>query len=465
MGTIAVERLAAHRIVGTIPPEEQEWLAAHGRLRTLQAGEVLTSRGVGVVEGLFIFLSGHIELHVNRANGRETIMEWHGGDVGGVLPYSRLTVPPGDTVASTVTEIIVIHRDLLPELIRECHCFTSALVHVMVDRARHFTSKDLQAEKMASLGKLSAGLAHELNNPASAIVRSARSLHEGIAASEDAAHALSALGLKSEQLAAIDEVRAQTAEPRPRVARSPLEVCDLETELVDWLRDHDVELDDAAPLIDSGMTTAMLDRLAASLAPAELSATLRWLAAGALTRQLTSEISEAATRISSLVNAVKGFTQMDLTTAPGPVDVTEGLAQTVAIHSARAGAKAVSVRLEAAPNLPRAAGVAGELNQVWSNLLENALDAVPQSGSVLIVVEAEGDQLLVSVIDDGPGVPEEIRSRVFDPFFTTKKVGQGTGLGLDIVKRIIQKHRGTVILESQPRQTVFKVALPLEGKS
>jgi signal transduction histidine kinase len=193
----------------------------------------------------------------------------------------------------------------------------------------------------------------------------------------------------------------------------------------------------------------------------ELSAALRWLAAGCLTRQLADEIELAASRISNLVDAVKGFTHMDLNTTAGPVDVGEGLAQTLVLHSGKARAKAVSVRMTIESGLPRAQGLVGELNQIWSNLIDNALDAVGPSGNVAITATAEGHQLIVRVIDDGPGIPADIRGRIFDPFFTTKKVGQGTGLGLDIVKRIVQKHRGTIEVESQPGYTQFSVALPL----
>ena len=157
----------------------------------------------------------------------------------------------------------------------------------------------------------------------------------------------------------------------------------------------------------------------------------------------------------------KGFTHMDLHAAAGPVDVSEGFAQTLAIHSGKARAKAVSVRVDIASGLPRAQGLAGELNQIWANLIDNALDAVAPSGSVVITATAVGQHVVVRVIDDGPGIPEAIRGRIFDPFFTTKMVGQGTGLGLDIVKRIVQKHHGTIEVESQPGRTQFSVALPL----
>jgi signal transduction histidine kinase len=456
-----IERIAAHRIAGAIPREEIEWLATHGRLHRLETGEVLTSRAAGMVEGLFIVLSGQIALHVDRANGREKIMEWRGGDVTGMLPYSRLTVPLGDSSAEMASEIVVIRREDLPSLIRECHGFTSALVHVMVDRARHFTSSDLHADKMASLGKLSAGLAHELNNPASAIARSARLLHEAMTASENGSRALGSLALTSEQRAALDEVRSKAVQPAVQMVRSPIEQADREAEFEDWLLEHGADPEDAGPLAETGITLQMLDGLVRLLQGLELSAALRWLAAGCLTRQLADEIELAASRISNLVDAVKGFTHMDLNTTAGPVDVGEGLAQTLVLHSGKARAKAVSVRMTIESGLPRAQGLVGELNQIWSNLIDNALDAVGPSGNVAITATAEGHQLIVRVIDDGPGIPADIRGRIFDPFFTTKKVGQGTGLGLDIVKRIVQKHRGTIEVESQPGYTQFSVALPL----
>src|SRR5262249_55881707 len=214
------------------------------------------------------------------------------------------------------------------------------------------------------------------------------------------------------------------------------------------------------PLAETAITLPMLEGLAASLQGDELNTVLRWLSTACQTRQLADEIELAAIRISTLVDAVKRFTHMDQNASPGPVDVGDGLAETLAIHSAKARAKAVTVTVNIEPGLPPAEGLASELNQVWANLIDNALDAVEPSGSVTITATAEGQQVIVRVIDNGPGIPADIKSLIFDPFFTTKKIGQGTGLGLDIVKRIVQKHRGTVGVESNPGRTQFTVALP-----
>ena len=205
--TDLIEQLAQHKTLGAAPREELAWLVSHGTLRHLDEGEVLTTKGT-VVEGLYVILSGHIAIFVDRGAGRHKVMEWRAGDVTGMLPYSRMVSPPGDTVAQEACEVLALHRDLLPEMIRECHQVTSILVHKMVDRARHFTSNDLRDEKMASLGKLSAGLAHELNNPAAAIERSAVLLENRLEEAERATRVLGASRLTDDQLEAIDLVRA-----------------------------------------------------------------------------------------------------------------------------------------------------------------------------------------------------------------------------------------------------------------
>ncbi len=456
-----IDRLAAHKTIGAAPRNELEWVAAHGRLRQMEPGEVLTARAAGFVEGLFIVLTGQFALHVDRANGRERIIVWHGGDVGGMLPYSRLQAPPGDSIIEQPSEIVVIHRDDLPELTRECHQLTSMLVHIMVDRARHFTSSDLQAEKMVSLGKLSAGLAHELNNPASAISRSARALREAMAASEDTSRTLGALGLTGAKAEAINAVRQRCLGSAAPVVRSPLEQADREAELSDWLAARGADPDDAAALAETDISLSTLESLSAVLSGDELTASIRWLAAACLTRHLAEDIEQAGARISSLVDAVKGFTRMDRNATAGPVDIAEGLSQTLAILKAKARAKSVSVTVTIDPGLPRALGVAGELNQIWANLIDNALDAVDPSGHVVITGAAEGPDVIVRVTDDGPGIPEDVKRRIFDPFFTTKKVGEGTGLGLDIVNRIVRKHQGMIGVESEPGRTEFTVSLPL----
>lgn len=456
-----IERLASHRTMKAAPREELAWIAVRSRLRTLAPGEILTSRASGRAEGLFFILSGRLGLQVDRGAGRHKVMEWRAGAVAGLLPYSRMGIPPGDSVAEETTEIVALHRDHIPEMILACHETTSLLVHAMVDRAREFTSSELHDEKMVSLGKLAAGLAHELNNPASALARGAKLLPERLAASEAASVAFGACDLTAVQRAAIDEVRtACQASPLHRV-RSPLEEADRESSMADWLDEHGADQALSEPLADTAVTLEALDRLAGAVEGAALEAALRWVAAGCSTRRLARELEESAIRIFDLITAVKGFTHMDQAAVPEQVDIGEGLRQTLAVIQAKARGKCLSVTLTIEPELPRVRGFGGELNQVWLNLIDNALDAAPASGDVEIGAGRRGDRVLVRVADNGPGIPPELRDRIFDAFFTTKPVGQGTGLGLDIARRLVRKNDGDIEVESEPGKTEFVVSLPI----
>ena len=455
-----VDRLAEHKGLGAAPRDELAWLASHGCLRQLQTGDVLTAKGA-LVEGLFIVLSGHLAMYVDRGAGPHKVMEWRQGDVTGLLPYSRLVGPPGDSVAQEPTTILAVHRDHIRAMVRECYEITSILVHIMIDRVRGFTSSDLHDEKMVSLGKLSAGLAHELNNPASAIERGAALLNERLVDSERAARGLAAAKLSDEQLAAGDAIRKCCMGTRVPGVLSPIEQAEREEAMAEWLADHGLEITTAETLADTTVTFEALDDLAKAVDGPALNAVLQWGAAGCLVRSVASEIQDAATRISGLVAAIKGFTHMDQAKVAEPVDLMQGLSNTVAVLKSKARAKSAAVVVEVEPDLPRVCGFAGELNQIWANLIDNALDAISQSGRVDVLANRENQRVVVRVVDNGPGIPAKIREHIFDPFFTTKPVGQGTGLGLDIVRRLVRHNDGAIAVESQPGRTEFRVTMPV----
>jgi signal transduction histidine kinase len=455
--TSLLESLAAHRTIGGIPREQLEWLAKVGHLRTLEAGYVLTAPG-NAPGGMFIVLDGHLSIRVNRGAGSHIVMEWHGGDVTGLLPYSRIKTPPGEVVAERQTVILVIDPPHIPHMIRECHELTEILVHVMIDRARAFKSSELLDEKMVSLGKLSAGLAHELNNPASAVARSAKTLVAELERLDAATRQVCQLNLSDTQFSSVVALRDEHR--TTPVGRSPLETADSEDALADWLDEHHVSGVPVEQLAASAFEPSDLEKISGAIGSDKMAPVLAHIASGQTARRLAEEINSAATRIHALVDAVKGFTYMDQQAALKPVEISRGLSDTITVLGAKAKANSVDVRLEIPKNLPSIDGYGGELNQVWLNLLDNAIDATPK-GHVRVTANVEAGKLVVRIIDDGSGIPADLAARIFDPFFTTKEVGEGTGLGLDIARRIVDRHHGEIDLTSNEHGTEFRVTLPL----
>lgn len=463
-----LDRLKAHRTLGSAPPAELEWLAANGVLRVFDAGEYIAHTGDTLDKtnlGLEIVLKGRFAIHVDRGAGPRRVLEWQAGDVSGLLPFSRMRVSPGESITETPVETLSIARDMLPAVVRECPVVTGMCVHVMLDRARIFNTSDWQDEKMASLGKLAAGLAHELNNPASAVARGAKLMQQCVAEADRAARAVALAGLGEAQLAAVDRVRLACLNTQLTFSRSPLERADREDEIATWLAQHGANDSAVEQLAETAVTIEALDELAEVLQGDALDAALDWVAAGCAIRQLAQENERAGTRIAELVGAMKRLTHMDRAPVPEPMSIEQGLRDTLAILGHKARAKSVGVRIEVAPNMPMVNAIGGELNQVWMNLLDNALDAVGLGGSVVVTVKPEGHAAVIRVIDDGPGIPEEHRARIFDPFFTTKQPGEGTGLGLEVARARVRGHGGDITFDSRPGRTEFRVTLPLHEEN
>ncbi|MBS1800696.1 MAG: GHKL domain-containing protein [Acidobacteria bacterium] len=455
-----VERLSQHRLIGSAPRKELEWLAEHGFARTGEPGDLFSHKGKPV-EGMYVLFAGRLSLFVDRGAGPVKLVEWREGDVTGMLPYSRLVNAPGDSIVQERLEAFELHRDLIPEMIRECNGVTSILVHHMVDRAKLFTSTELQNEKMVSLGKLSAGLAHELGNPSSAIERSVCLLTDRLEDCETAMRELQAARLPDGQLAATDAFREACFARRNGLPRSAMEQMDREEAIYDWLSKRGVSVSSAPMLAETEVTFDALNALAAEVSGPPLNAVIRSMASRAAIRSLTSEVQSSSSRISTLVMAVKGFTHMDQAMVADRVDPGIGLHDAVTVLNAKAIEKSVKVEVDVEPDLPQVSGFAGEMNQIWGILLDNALDAVSDGGHVKVIARHEMGRLVVHLIDNGSGIPVEIQSHIFDPFFTTKPMGFGTGLGLDIARRLVRHNDGSIEFESKPGRTEFRVSLPV----
>jgi signal transduction histidine kinase len=455
-----VDRLAAMPILQGVPRPELEWLAEHGEVRTLPAGTVTSGLGQ-VVNEMWLLFTGRVGFHQPVGGSSRRLMEAAAGQVVGALPYSRALVSPGTVVVDEEVTGLVLHRDHFPALTRDLPGVTAALVHSMLDRSTRYRSVQLNEERLESLSRLASGFAHELNNPASAAARTARSLAELIGDQERSARELAAARLSDAQLAAVDDVRRDCQ--RAAKPRTALEAADREDDISDWLAQHGLKPDAAEVLAASDLSIAALDGLVSALPPESVGVAIRWIASGCAVRTASRQIETATARIHHLVDAVKGFTFMDRQGGPEDVDVARGLADTLAMLDGKARAKSATVHLETAEGLPRLHGFGSEINQVWEKLVDNALDAVGDRGNVTITATTRGDDILVRVADDGPGIPEEVRTRIFDPFFTTKPMGQGTGLGLDMARRIVHSHGGDIAFSTQPGRTVFRVQLPVAG--
>lgn len=439
-----------------------EWLAEHFEVRCYESGDLIIKEGTPAKE-FMVVLEG--EFHFRRPNDPYfPVFVRSAGQATGMLPFSRMKVVGGRGYAVGRTRIAAMEATNLRELVYRAPNLAQKLVSEMTDRTRESAQSEERAGKMLALGKLSAGLAHELNNPASAAVRSSTLLGETLTRRRREAIALHGSVIPPEAQTLMNGLSESIAECGSVTDKlDALARADMESDLGDWLEQRNLSAELAGDLVDARITAERLAPLEKLLSPKYFGHGLRILVYDHQILCLTREIEEAAKRISDLVQAVKSYSYMDQTPLR-EVDVEQGIDVTLRMfqHQLKHG---FEVRRKFSENLPKIPANGSELNQIWTNLIDNAIGAMnsaPNGEKVLQVCTAvEPDAVLVEFMDNGPGIPKEIQGRIFDPFFTTKPVGEGTGLGLDIVQRIVRNHQGTIRLESKPGRTVFQVRLPL----
>ena len=447
--------------------EELGSILEGGEEKLVRAGEVNGREGEPV-EHLYVILEGDLRITKRTADGGEAVLNvYTPGNFFAEVPLLAGTPFMASGRALTDCRMFLIPNALFRRLLTENAPFSHAILQTMAERVQLLQSVAGQREKLDSLGTLAAGLAHELNNPASATRRSAEDLREDFAK-------LRSLGWKLAQAAARGELAPSALEALERSvaatsaagAPAPLDTLEesaREEELALWL--EDLGLDDAwdlAPTFaDAGLRTEDLEALVEPIPPGPRADALRYLGAVIGVSGLLDDVERSAGRVSEIVRMMEGYSYMDQ--APlQDVDINRSLQDTVSVLGYKLGG--VEVGLDLDPTLPRVAAYGGELNQVWTALLANAIDAVGGGGRVGVRTTCEKDLVLVEVSDDGPGIPEPIRGRIFEPFFTTKDVGSGTGLGLDVSYRIVVgRHGGDIHVVSQPGDTRFEVRLPVRG--
>jgi signal transduction histidine kinase len=453
------ERLQAIPVFADLSEAAREWLASRMEVVSLQPGDILIEEDTPA-DRMLVVLEG--EFYAQREHGGSDGRTFtaRAGQITGLLPYSRLTTFPLTARAQTPATVAFMHSSHFRDMLEHLPEVGGRLVGLMSDRIREATRVDQQRDKLTALGKLSAGLAHELNNPASAVRNAAMNLKQAVAAMRAARLALEQCDVSAEDRTFLAHLECDWASDHPPVALDSLERSDREEEIGNWLESHGIA--NAGPLahalVDAGCDMETLRGLGAKFNDAILGHVVMRLAASFTVSSLVEQIDGGTSRISDLVRAIKQYSYMDQ--APEQeIDVHEGLENTLIMLHYRLK-HGVNVLRQYDRSVPRICARGSELNQVWTNLIDNAIDAMSGKGELVVRTESEPGRVLVEIRDSGPGIPPEVRDHIFEPFYTTKPVGEGSGLGLDTVYRIVQSHHGTIRVDSKPGRTSFQVRIP-----
>ena len=459
--TFTIDELRPLAIFEGLREWQLAWFCEHGDKLELAPADRMLERGQPA-DFMFVVVTGTVEGYEEIGGEWLHVATTRRGQVTGMLPYSRMTHYPRYAVATELSQVLRIDKRHFQQMLAVSQEVGQRLVAMMTDRVRGDVRLEQQRERMVALGRLSAGLAHELNNPAAAARRAAASLSEQLAK-------LSPLILGMVHHC-MDETAVQALDQLQRLAReshhtdlSPLERSEREEELTAWLEDHGVAntWEIAGTFVDAGLAIDDLEEFAGHVPPPVATEALAWVASGFAADRMVAEIASSVARISELIASIKTYSHMDRSPEHKPTDVREGLDNTLTMLSHRLKKKSVQLARDYQQDLPTIPANASELNQVWTNLIDNALDAMNDGGNLRIEVRQQDAWVAVRVIDDGHGMSDEVRAHMFDPFFTTKAVGEGTGLGLDIAMRIVKTHRGHIEVQSKPGRTGMCVRLPV----
>ncbi len=467
-GRLSPDELRTLFLFEALDEEKLSWLSERGYCESRAQGTAVYVEGEPAT-CFFILLSGTVSMHrqVEGTDVETTRTEQRGVYAGATAAYlaeERQTYP-SSLLAVTDCEFWVIDAKSFGDKVREWFPMAMHMLEGLFVGMRASQVIIGQRERLLSLGRLSAGLTHELNNPASAAVRATAALRERVSKMRRKLAHLATSDVDPKALVALTDLQEAAVEKMAKAEQlSPMQVSEAEDEIGDWLDDHGIaDAWDLAPaLVASGVNTDWLDEVAETV-PAELLPDgIHWVAYALETEQLMVEIEDSVTRISTLVGAAKQYSQMDRA-AHADIDVHDGLKSTLVMlgHKIKESGTITLVK-DFDHSLPLIPAHPAELNQVWTNLIDNAIQAMPDGGTLTLRTALDGDYILVEIGDTGAGIPKHLQQKIFEPFFTTKPVGEGTGLGLDISYRVItQRHGGDLRVVSEPGDTRFQVRLPV----
>ena len=466
MITVTPEWLKSIEALQNVPDEQLQWWIDHSRHYMLKDGDDVFKEDEPI-NGTHVVISGNFKFFWLQNGAVREIGDNGPRTITGHLPFSRGKIAGGTGRATTDSQVMTFPLELMPELIRTHFELTQALVHVMTDRVRQGMAFQQQNEKMMALGKLSAGLAHELNNPAAAIVRSSQLLKEHLHLQPETFKKIISIHMTPEQVDIVNQRMFEVITRRERPVLTMMQRSGKEDEMMDWLDDRNVgnSCDVAENFVDFGFTLDDLAFFAEHIPEKDLSPVMNWICNNLITEKMVMDIQDASQRISDLVGSVKNFTHMDRAQDKQFCDIRIGIRNTLTMLNHKLKKAQVNVVENFDESLPEVKAYIGELNQVWTNLIDNAIDAMETTENRVLEIKTERDKefVKVTVIDNGPGIPEDIKDKIFDPFFTTKDIGKGTGLGLDVVMRIVKQHNGSIKARSVPGKTEFEVCFPING--
>ena len=448
-----------------LPDEHLRWILEHSELQEYEDGALLTRTG-DPADFMWILLEGKLAFYMDMNGTLVYFLTFENdkltGGIAGLIPHSRMKVFAGSWYSVGHVKALLLHKSYFAEMEHLNPDFIQLLIGYMTERAKTFATIQLQREKVSALGKLSAGIAHELNNPAAAINRIASELKKRLSSNYELTSKLLSDDFDSMHIETIRTL-AKEKESMQKNTLTALKRMEKEDEITDWLKNNGFPEDRRAAETFSEFGFSILDfeNLRHGVNDGAFIDMLRWLENILISGRLIQDLEDASGRISHLVGAIKSHVHMDRMNDVQRTNIHTDIENTLTLMGYKLRDKNITVIKNFSRSIPMVDAYIGELNQVWTNMIDNAIDALDKNGELTIETSCTAKELTVRIIDNGAGIPKEILSRIFDPFFTTKKVGQGTGIGLDLAKRIIDRHNGEIKVNSVPGKTEFAVCIPV----